>query len=174
MRGWWISDDDLHQAFSERARGARLIFVSDSCHSGTVSRFAALPVRSAGVAVDAPLPGRRSVRFMPPATFKSALAERWGPDARPMTPTRALARGVTSVLLAGCADAEFSYDAWFGDRPNGAFTRAALDALAESPLSYQDWYRMIRGRLPTSEYPQSPQILGARYQRLWGALEEGR
>jgi metacaspase-1 len=165
--GRWISDDDLHQSFSGRARGARIVFISDSCHSGTVNRFAAMQPLVAG---DKP----RRARFLPPGTFKMALADRSSPDAGPLAPTRALAKTATSVLLAGCRDAEYSYDAWFGDRPNGAFTRAALDALAEDPLSYQDWYKMIRTRLPTSEYPQTPQIGGAVYQRRWEALAEGR
>lgn len=166
MSGQWISDDELHEAFSDRARGARIVFLSDSCHSGTVNRF---------VSVQPFLADMRStrVRFMPPGTFKSALEARSPTESVPMSPTRALASNV-SLLLAGSRDTEYSYDAWFGNRANGAFSRAAIDSLAENPLSYNDWFSAIRRRLPTAQYPQTPQISGARYQRLWAALGEGR
>ena len=34
-QGEILTDDELYEIFSERKRGARIIFVSDSCHSGT-------------------------------------------------------------------------------------------------------------------------------------------
>jgi metacaspase-1 len=163
FQGNWISDDQLAEIFADRARGARVVFLSDSCHSGTVHKFATFPQAKAKEA--------RSVRFLPPANFMKALAARTAPDAPPQRPTRSSKAASAALLLAGCQDWEFSYSTG----TNGAFTRAALDALAdEEILSYQDWYRAIRTKLPTSQYPQTPAIQGAVYQRRWGILEEGR
>lgn len=36
--GQILTDDDLYAIFRERKRGARIIMISDSCHSGTVAR----------------------------------------------------------------------------------------------------------------------------------------
>ena len=62
-RGNFLVDDELYDIFQQRQRGARIVFISNSCHSGTVSRMAPAigdnPVR---------------VRFLPPETFLSPKA----------------------------------------------------------------------------------------------------
>jgi hypothetical protein len=65
--------------------------------------------------------------------------------------------------MSGCQDAEYSYDANYGGRGNGAFTYTALNTLqALKPgATYTDWFRAIRKALPSREYPQSPNILGS-------------
>ena len=37
-QGQVLTDDNLYEILSERKRGARIIFISDSCHSGSVAR----------------------------------------------------------------------------------------------------------------------------------------
>jgi hypothetical protein len=166
--GNYITDDDLAKIFAERERGARVVMLSDSCHSGTVSRFSRELSPPANAA---------KVRFLPPAAF---LPESEIMDVRGISgSTRRAAQPpgrTASLLLAGCGDLEFAYDAWFGDRANGAFTRAALDSLAElhTPGNYQDWMRKIRTKLPSASYPQTPAIYGPRYMAKHGILEEGR
>jgi len=170
--GNWISDDQLGEIFSERARGARVVFMSDSCHSGTVHKFAAIPTHILP-APETPTPPQspRRVRFLPPGTFMKALAARTAHDAPPQRPTQPSRATSAALLMSGCQDWEFSYSTG----TNGAFTRAWIDALdAEQILSYQDWYRGVRTKLPTSEYPQVPAIRGAAYQRRWAVLAEGR
>jgi hypothetical protein len=65
-------------------------------------------------------------------------------------------------LFSGCQDSEFSYDTVFDGRPNGAFTRAAIDALhdpaIDSPVAL---YRAIRLKLPSPGVPQTPQLFGS-------------
>src|SRR5262245_43937375 len=59
-----LLDDDLFDIFSERDRGVKLVMISDSCHSGTVARFAPQP-----------LEGQRGrIRFLAPTTFLSGAA----------------------------------------------------------------------------------------------------
>ncbi len=156
-----LLDDDLFEIFAQRARGARVVFLSDSCHSGSVAR------------IGPPLAEqeRGRVRFLPPATFlgEDALAR-----ARKVqkAPPRGLSRG-TALLISGCADTEFSYDASFAGRPNGAFTRVALDALSKlgGDATYADWHTAIRATLPSADYPQTPQLMATRHQRRWRVLD---
>ena len=155
-----LLDDELFEIFSQAARGARVVFLSDSCHSGSVARMA--PPREGSQ--------RGRIRFLPPATF---LSEDKAARARKVekAPPRGLSRG-TALLISGCKDTEYSYDASFGDRPNGAFTRAALDILPElsGGATYVDWHKAIRAVPPSSAYPQTPQLMASRSQRRWPVL----
>ena len=70
--------------------------------------------------------------------------------------------------MSGCQDTEYSYDAWFQGRPNGAFTFVALRALKSLPTkaTYRDWYNAIRKMLPSQQYPQSPNLYGSTNEAL--------
>jgi hypothetical protein len=163
-----ITDDELFDLFSARTQGARLVMISDSCHSGTVARFAP-------IATPATMPGRKAprriVRFLPPAVFLSK------PEAAKLGLTRALHRSsppgrYAALLMAGCQDTEYSYDAWFQGRANGAFTFVALRALKSLPAkaAYRDWYRAIRKALPSQQYPQTPNLYGSSSMKRWKVL----
>jgi hypothetical protein len=154
-----ITDDELFDLFSARRCGVRAVLVSDSCHSGTLQRYA--PAIG-----DNP----RTVRFLPPEVFlapeQRQLAERANAAARGGRSRR------SALVLAGCRDTEYSYDASFGSRPNGAFTYVALDALRRLPAgaSYRDWHAAVREQLPSADYPQTPQLDGTSSQRRWEVL----
>lgn len=154
-----LLDDELLELFSERHPRARVVLISDSCHSGSVARF--------GVA----RAGTRRVRFLPPEVFLSDPTELERARRVERAPSKGRSRG-SALLLSGCQDLEVSWDASFEGRPNGAFTRAALDALQRLPSSatYADWYKAIRARLPTAEYPQSPNLVATRTQKRWAVL----
>ena len=156
----YITDDELFEVFAARPSGVDVVMIADSCHSGTIGRFAAstTPPPAAGVPAAA-----RRVRFLPPAVFldAGALSPLGASPARP----RASAPGRHAALtFSGCRDAEFSYDAFFRGRANGAFTYVALEALRTLPAgaTYRQWHTAIRRRLPSSEYPQTPSLSGPR------------
>lgn len=151
-----LLDDTLSELFAGAQRGVRLIFISDSCHSGSVSRF---------LGKHEPLEPR--VKFLPPAHF---LPSTLLTHARSIE--RATVRGrarQTALTMSGCQDSEFSFDASYKGRPNGAFTRSALDALAKLSVdaTYGDWQKAIRKLLPSAQYPQRPQITATDTQRAW-------
>jgi metacaspase-1 len=151
-----LTDDELFEIFTDRNPRTRLIFISDSCHSGTVARY--------HLATGA----TRRIRFMPPAFFikdPSVLARARSVER---VPVRGRARS-SALLFAGCQDTEYSWDANFAGRPNGAFTRTALDVLKQLPESatYLDWHQAIAAKLPTAEYPQKPNLVATRAQRRW-------
>ena len=169
-QGQILTDDELYDIFSERNRGARIIMISDSCHSGTVSKACNL------------MPGTESdswnfqkIRFLAPEFHMGdddVLLRR----ARQVEKAKATGKiRAASLLLAGCKDEEYSYDAWFNGRPNGAFTYVALMSLKSLPdtATYRDWHRENRKILPNVRYPQTPKLYGFRRQRRkWKVFKE--
>lgn len=165
-----LTDDELYEIFSERKSGARVILISDSCHSGTVSRASIM------------IPGTENdtwkfpkIRFLAPEFYiknNETLLKR----ARRVEKITAKGKiRAAAVLLSGCKDEEYSYDAWFNERPNGAFTYVALQALKALPgtATYKDWHKEIRKTLPNVRYPQTPQLSGSQNQRYkWRVLAE--
>ncbi len=159
-----LLDDEINQLFSQRKFGAKIILISDSCHSGSVTRWAP----------PEPDPSIPRPRFLPPEAWipKAMLAQYtmqpnltaiqygWKPPA--WIGSLFLSGG--DLLMSGCQDHEYSYDARFGGRPNGAFSYYALQTLQSlgANASYQDWFNAIRDYLPGASYPQTPQIFGAK------------
>lgn len=163
-----ITDDELFELYSARARGVRLLVISDSCHSGTVARFA--PITTPPTISGAAAP-QRKVRFLPPAVYlpKKDMAKLGSRRARRISspPGR-----YAALLMAGCQDSEYSYDAYFQGRPNGAFTFVALRELKKlkPDATYRDWFNAIRKALPSQQYPQSPNLYGSKTMMKWKAL----
>lgn len=95
--------------------------------------------------------GRTKARTVPAAVCKGHKPE-------------AKTKPLTYLYWAGCKPTEYSYDAEFNGRPNGAFTYSMLQAFKglKSGATYADWFRAIRKVLPNEDYPQTPQQLGAR------------
>ena len=162
-----ITDDELHKVISSRKDGVRWIVLSDSCHSGTVARFS--PTLTPPTTRNQGAP-QRLVRFLPPALFlkaedavraKGAGTQEWVSVSPP-------GRNA-GLLISGCQDHEYSYDAWFNGRPNGAFTFVARQALENlgSDATYEDWFKAIRRILPSQQYPQSPNLFGTKKSKQW-------
>ena len=153
-----LLDDELYDLFCERERGVRAVLISDSCHSGTVSRFAPSLRPDAG-----------TVRFLPPSAFLTPEQARRAARVPRVTAGRPR---YANLLLSGCQDFEYSYDAHFGDRPNGAFTHVALSTLRElkDDATYAGWMARIARQLPSRDYPQTPGLNGSGTQRRWTVL----
>jgi hypothetical protein len=153
--GGLLLDDELHDLFASSVEGVGGLILSDSCHSGTVLRHFG-EVRSTG-----------TPRYLSPAHFLDLSQQEV--DRREeevaLTPPRN-----PSSLISGCEDVEYSYDAWFDHRANGAFTRAAIDTY-RSGATLASWYRSIRTVLPSGNYPQTPRLTAKnRYRRYTEAL----
>ncbi len=146
-----LLDDEIRSMFGQRAAGVRIVLISDSCHSGSVTR-----------GDDSDLdPGGARARFLPLEAWMSA-AELPSPGKRPPGLISGLRRSGGDLLLAGCLDTQYSWDTSFKGRPNGAFTYYALKTLRENkPTTYAAWFNAIRTYLPTNRLPQDPQILGS-------------
>lgn len=160
-----LSDDEIRVIFAARKAGVKLVFISDSCHSGTVNRAAPSEPEA-----DAPRP-----RFMPmgnwmpedqlPRNRAGNLAPQVAIQTTTVSPfIGTLYKKEGDLLLSGCQEGpnNYSYDARINGRYNGAFTYYALKTLKTLPASatYADWHTAIRGYLPSASYPQTPQIVG--------------
>ena len=156
-----LLDDELHGLFLQRHPGVRIVLISDSCHSGSVTR---------GDESDLD-PGLPRARFLPPAVWMKGVPP--ASTARPAKLRSGFTRSGGDLLLSGCTDTQFSWDTSFNGRPNGAFTFYALKALAKLPAdaSYDAWHKKISpSYLPSTQLPQNPQIFGSRTARYWKVL----
>lgn len=163
-----ITDDELFELFSARAKGVKLLMISDSCHSGTVAKFAPITTPPTMKGKGAP---QRKVRFLPPAAFLSQREVSKLGLRRAMRASSPPGR-YAALLMAGCQDTEYSYDAYFKGRPNGAFSFVALRALKslKADASYADWFTAIRKSLPSQQYPQTPNLYGSGSMKRWKVL----
>lgn len=137
--GGLLLDDELQSIFSNLRYGAGALILSDSCHSGTVTRF---------------FDAGRTPRFLSPTEILPDLTL-----GRALELERTVKNSTrkTANLISGCDDPEYSYDAWFNGRANGAFTRAAIDTYRPG-IKLGAWHKAIRTKLPNEDYPQSPQL----------------
>ena len=156
-----LLDDQIRTLFATAAEGVRVLLISDSCHSGSVTR-------GREDDLDA---GNTRARFMPLSDWmpKDELPPAGGPLPRAVGGLR---RVGGDLLLAGCKDTEYSYDTSFQGRPNGAFTYYALKTLRErKPANYDVWFNAIREYLPSNRLTQTPQILGTATARRFAVFE---
>jgi hypothetical protein len=148
-----LTDDYLYSIFKEIPEGAKVIFISDSCHSGSVARHSPR--------MDGPFSGSQAiqaVKYLPPALHLTdkgiELAHRLETED-----FKQRSRMTPVLLMSGCLDHEYSYDAFFNGKPCGAFTHVALWTLKDG-MTYREWHQAIRKYLPHDQYPQTPQISG--------------
>ncbi len=142
-----LLDDDLG-ALLETAP-CPVILISDSCHSGTMSRGGVLVNNFAG-------------RFLPPP-INQHRADLLASNYRPLHTSERVAPASNVLLLSGCQDNEFSADANLNGRWCGAFSHHALDTLkqAADDWTFRDWMTAIRRRLPSRQFRQTPGIVGS-------------
>jgi hypothetical protein len=133
-----IIDDDLRAIINTINPKATLIVISDSCFSGTVTRFISEGAKA---------------RFMPVENISTGRLIR----QRFLLPEA----GMPEILIGGCSDSEYSYDAEINGRYNGAMSAMALSVIKQNPkVTYREFYAGLRKLLPSSEYPQTPQLEG--------------
>jgi hypothetical protein len=129
-----LLDDELREIISKLPTGANLIVILDSCFSGTATR--AIGVRPKYMPGSTPIVGSKKKAFLS------------GED-------------MVEILLSGCNDDEYSYDAIINNRANGAFTYYALKSLTDD-ITYEEWMNKIHDDLPSRNYPQTPQLEGSK------------
>lgn len=151
-----IIDDELRELFATLVEGVSLTVISDSCFSGTVTK-AVLSEVIPGLKT----PDDRRVRFLSPALMGRGLLENpW--KAKPKGKIKYPESKMKEVLLSGCTDKEYSYDALIDGVYHGAMTCYALKAIQEA--NYQITFQQLRTRvlnlLDSGGYPQTPQLEG--------------
>jgi hypothetical protein len=151
-----ILDDEIRVRIRRLKPGARLTVVADSCHSGTVTKQMLMReyARDESAVKHSPKP-----RYMPPSDEIDALRTLELPVRRRMMYPES---DMAEMLLTGCNATEYSYDAYIGGRYNGAMSYYAINLIKSKPRqTYREMHRRLRRLLPSSRYPQSPQLEGS-------------
>ncbi|MGC9350009.1 MAG: caspase family protein [Anaerolineae bacterium] len=152
-----LVDDELRELFFDLPGGVNLTVISDSCFSGTVTR----------VAVGEVIPGLRTpddrrVRFLSPALRgDKILPNPWkAKDKRQELHPESQMR---EILLSGCSDKEYSYDAFLGSTYHGTMTYFALQAIRDAhyTMTYQQLHDRLDYLIDDAGYPQHPQLEGS-------------
>lgn len=157
-----LRDDFLKKTVKAMPDGVSLTFITDCCHSGTITR-AVLPP-------DAPLMERylpspwdlaatesgRRLRGKPRGTFRqSAKVLRRGRDV-------VAVQGMREILISGCRADQTSADAWIKGSYNGALTYYLVDVLnsARGSLTHRELHQRVSAKLARAGYDQVPQLEG--------------
>lgn len=159
-----LLDDEIGVLLADRAKGSRVLFITDCCHSGSMSRA---PVMF-GPGNEPKEDDRAQPRYV-------SLSELTDQGMQPATLEQIQSRAsyirgelpldTGLVHLSGCSDVQFSFDATFNGRSNGAFTYYAIKALQQNlPVGFtcEQWHAMIRRNLPSSRYQQAPEYHAAK------------
>src|SRR5258706_10789698 len=144
-----LVDDELATMYALFPAGARIIILSDSCHSGTVSKM-----RAFGLDVDSnqqPTTGKR-YRFMPPQVAGATYRKHQKLYDAIQKAAPAAAPKATVLLISGCQDNQLSQDGTF----NGLFTGTLLKVWKGGQFkgNYHTFRDKIVERMPPDQTPQ--------------------
>lgn len=147
-----LVDDELYAAWGKFQPGVRILVLSDSCHSGTVTRVIERERDQLMQALETgELPRPRGLPLGVIAGTYVAHRETYD-HIQDVYPTAETVDVPASILLiSGCQDKQTSMDGAF----NGAFTGALLDTWDRGAFEgdYRSFHEAIRGRLPQTQQP---------------------
>ncbi|MCK5058539.1 MAG: caspase family protein [Candidatus Aminicenantes bacterium] len=151
-----VTDDELRELFLNLPEGVHMTVISDSCHSGTVTRAAI-----GDIIPGFRTPDHRRVRFLNPALRgENILYNPW--KARTGKEGKYPESKMKEILLSGCKDSEYSYDALIEGKYHGAMTYFAINAIvaANYKITYAQLVERVNYLLEEAAYPQHPQLEG--------------
>jgi hypothetical protein len=145
-----IVDDELYAALAKFASGVRILMLSDSCHSGTVTRMA----RTQEVIVSPPAEGRVPRAMPAPIAARTYQANHAMYDRILKNPELKAARAeiaASVLLISGCMDNQTSLDGTF----NGLFTGTLLKVWNGGKFkgSYKKFWKKILSSMPSDQTP---------------------
>jgi metacaspase-1 len=142
-------DDELHDLLASFKPGVRIVVLSDSCHSGTVTKMREFRSR-----YESDIEQQVEMRCMPSEQCDRVYSK-WQHvyDAiqRRTNPRALVSSGASVLLISGCQDNQFSLD---GPR-NGAFTGRLLKVWGNGAFqgSYRELCRRVAALLPATQAP---------------------
>ena len=150
-----LVDDELYALWGAFQPGVRLFVLSDSCHSGTVTRAIEGDVPNVvgtRATADAQFPRFRAMpRDVMIATYR-AHAELYDEIQQSLPSSGNAEIGAAVLLISGCRDDQLSLDGF----SNGLFTENLLATWAEGAWDgggYPQFHEAIRSKMPASQQP---------------------
>lgn len=142
-----IVDYDLKNLINSFNSTTKVIFFSDSCHSAGVTREFLDTMNDYSYYSKA--------KYLPSEDNIEAFQASSEPTTRAIFDVQ----DDKNILMAGCKSDQYSYDASFNGRPNGAFTYYVSWFLKDNPnQTYRQLVDNINKYLPCRKYPQCPVI----------------
>ena len=148
--GGLLIDDTLRELLNDLDKDAKLTFISDSCHSGTVTRSFLSAIDSE----NSPKP-----RYLPPMDEEAFEIMPKAVSRKLMHPKE----DMNHILLSGSAPHEYSYDVFVRNENShqGMMSNTAINILKKNPgITYRELHKKIRKSLPSRQTPQSPSLEG--------------
>ena len=152
-----LVDDELYLAWSAFHPGVRVLVLSDSCHSGSVTR-AALAMAQSETLTRGPVAemlgtAGASYRYMPDdaAIRTYRKNKKFYSDIQHSMPAEKPPIKATVRLISGCQDNQLSLDGTF----NGLFTGQLLRVWSSGAFdgNYAEFHKAILHRMPASQSP---------------------
>jgi hypothetical protein len=148
-----ISDKQFYEIFSHMPKGVRFNWVSDSCHSGDLTKDMPPPGAPVNKARAYPMPIDMAWRVQTATELKIHSPEHCS-----------ITNGILDVgFISGCRSNQTSADTVVNGRPCGALTHFLLAHLAlmmDKPIS--EVVRVVNASLSANRYSQQPQAEGTR------------
>ena len=142
---YMIRDKQFNQIFSRIPAGVKFNWISDSCHSGDLTRDMNV-IRSYPIPAD--------------VAWRNRVASQKGFTAK------AINANITNLnvgYISGCRSNQTSADAFIHNRPNGALTYYLIRELEKAPkASIIEICKSVNHRLMGDGYGQQPQAEGIR------------
>jgi hypothetical protein len=148
-----LLDNTLRDLFAVANKNAQVVFISDSCFSGGMLNK-----------INPNL--YRKPKFVPTISQDAVITKRFL-EPKIDSPVH--------LLLTGCLENEYSYDAYFNDRYNGAMTYYAIQSFRIGQ-TWNEFYNKLRENLPNKIYDQTPLLLGSftiKEQKVFNIIETG-
>lgn len=143
-----LVDDELRELFRSIPKSVRLTVISDSCHSGSVTRVAVNEYRRN--------------RQLKPSVFGGIELSTSQLRAARGTNEKHPESGMKEILLSGCKSNQTSADAYIANDYHGAMSYYAISAItaASFKLTYSDLHKTLVSTLEDENYDQVPQLEG--------------
>lgn len=142
-----LLDDELRELFADIPKKVNLTVISDSCHSGSVTRlFPGQYQRSRQLP-----PSVWGGRSLTPAQLKKVRSQEKFPESK-----------MQEILISGCKANQTSADAYIENDYYGAMSFHAVKAIRESDykLTYAQLHKRLLKLLEDGMYDQIPQLEG--------------
>jgi hypothetical protein len=143
-----LVDDDLRDLFKNIPKGVQLSVISDSCHSGSVTRVMVNEYRRNRQLNPSVFGGKE----LSPDQLRAARGKK---EQHPES-------AMKEILLSGCKSNQTSADAYINNDYHGAMSYHAIKAITDANynLTYADLHKRLVSLLEDENYDQVPQLEG--------------